>query len=287
VEKELDNEKVSVQSYRVSHSTIGKSIRYYSSSSKAPLNNTLPEGNSKEVTEFLNENKVNPVFIYENLGESSTKKKVLQDTKNLSGVYLILNKFTMDYYVGSASTNKFYAKFSNHLFNLNGSKVVKAAVKKYKISNFAFMVLELFPEVVTKENNKKLLDLEDYYLKSLLPNYNILTEAGNSFGYKHSEMTRIKMSDNYNIECQIGNINKNKNFTHELREKMKIAALNRKSVYTDSNMKKIYKPIIVYNLDNTVYGEYSSIVEGAKSLRCDEKTIRRALKTPKNILRRR
>lgn len=58
------------------------------------------------------------------------------------------------------------------MFNLHGSRIIKAAVRKYKISEFAFIILELFPEVVSKENNKKLLDLEDFYLKSLLPNYN-------------------------------------------------------------------------------------------------------------------
>ena len=74
------------------------------------------------------------------------KKKIKLETLNLSGIYLILNKVTLDYYVGSASTNKFYARFSNHLFNLNGSKIVKAAVRKYKISEFAFIILELFPK---------------------------------------------------------------------------------------------------------------------------------------------
>jgi group I intron endonuclease len=249
--------------------------------------------NSKEIIEFLIEKNLNPVFIYENIGEYSTKKKILEETKNLSGIYLILNLVTMDYYVGSASTNKFYARFSNHLFNLNGSKVVKAAVRKYKIYNFAFIILELFPEVVNKENNKKLLDLEDYYLKSLLPNYNILTEAGNSFGYKHSEIYRIKMSDNYSIErrLRIANVNRGKIFSDEQKEKMRIAALNRKTpIYTDkglANMKKNSKPIIVYNLDYTVYGEYTSIIEGAKALNCNNKTIIRALKTTKKILKRR
>lgn len=33
--------------------------------------------------------------------------------------------------------------------------------------NFAFIVLELFPEIVNQENNKKLLNLEDFYIKSL------------------------------------------------------------------------------------------------------------------------
>jgi len=111
----------------------------------------------------------------------STQKKIKSETLNLSGIYLILNKITLDYYIGSASTNRFFARFSNHLVNFHGSKIVKAAVRNYKISQFAFIILELFPEVVTKENNKILLDLEDFYIKSLLSNYNILTEAGLSF----------------------------------------------------------------------------------------------------------
>ena len=101
------------------------------------------------------------------------------------------------------------------MFNFNGSKIVKAAVRKYKISEFAFIILELFPARVTIENNKKLLDLEDLDLKSLLPNYNILTEAGSSFGYKHTEITRIKMKCDYSLERSIwiGNLNKDKKFS--------------------------------------------------------------------------
>lgn len=120
---------------------------------------------------------------------------ILNETRGLSGIYLILNKFTWDYYIGSAATGKIYGSFINHLFNYNASKIVKLAVKKYGISSFAFMVLELFPKIVNKENNKE-LDLKDFYLKSLLPNYNILTEAGSSFGYKHTEITRINMKAN-------------------------------------------------------------------------------------------
>ena len=45
------------------------------------------------------------------------------------------------------------------------------------------MIFELLPGIIDKKNNKKLLVIEDFYLKSLLPNYNILTEAGSSFAY--------------------------------------------------------------------------------------------------------
>lgn len=178
----------------------------YNSSLVSPL---ITEGfhstqvKSKTLTDLLKEKNLNPVYSYENLDLDYIKKKIKLETINLSGIYLILNKVTLDYYVGSASTNKFYVRFSNHLFNFHGSRIVKAAVRKYKISEFAFIILELFPETVTKENNKKLLDLEDFYLKSLLPNYNILTEAGSSFGYKHTEITRIKMKSDYSIERRL------------------------------------------------------------------------------------
>ena len=248
---------------------------------------------SEQLTKFISEKNLNPVFIYEDLGDKTVKSRVLNDTRGLSGIYLILNKVTLDYYIGSASTGKFHARFSNHLFNFNGSKVVKNAVKKYGISSFAFIVLELFPEIVNKENNKKLLDLEDFYLKSLLPNYNILTEAGSSFGYKHSEITRLKMKTNYSEERRlaIGNLNKGKRFSPSTIEAMRQSALNRiRPIYSEEslqNMKKKSKAILVYNMDYTVYGEFPSITEASKSLGCSQKTIYRALQTPKKILRRR
>jgi group I intron endonuclease len=199
----------------------------------------------------------------------------------------------MDYYIGSASTNRINKRFSNHLIHLTGSKVLKNAVRKYKISEFAFLVLEIFPEIVTQENNKKLLDLEDFYLKSLLPNYNILTEAGSSFGYKHSELTRIKMITNYSQERRdrIGNLNKNRKFSATTISLMREKALNRiKPIYSEQaleNMKKAFKPIIVYNLDHTVHGKYTSILDASKNLNCSVKTIYRSLKSDNKLLKKR
>ena len=248
---------------------------------------------SEELRKFISEKNLHPVFIYEDLLDKTVKYRVLNDTRGLSGIYLILNKVTFDYYIGSASTGRFHARFSNHLFNFNGSKVVKNAVKKDGVSSFAFIVLELFPEIVNKENNKKLLDLEDFYLKSLLPNYNILTEAGSSFGYKHNETTRLNMKTNYSEERRlaIGSLNKGKSLFPSTIEGLKGSALNRvKPIYSEqgiSHMKNSSKAILVYNMDYTVYGEFPSIIEGSKSLGCSQKTIYRALQTPKKILKRR
>jgi hypothetical protein len=46
------------------------------------------------------------------------------------------------------------------------------------------------------------------------------------------------------------------------------------------------KPIILYNLNWNIYGKYPSILEAAKAINCNEKTIRRALKTEKKLVKR-
>lgn len=244
------------------------------------------------VKNFIKEKNLKPVFIYENLNNQEIKNQIKSDSNNISGIYLILNKITGDYYIGSASTNKMYSRFYRHLINLSGSKIVKLAVIKYGLANFSFIILELFPEEVSVANNKKLIDLEDFYLKSLLPNYNILTEAGSSFGYKHTEISRIKMKTNYSEKRRntIGSLNRHNNLSYNTKLKMKEKALNRTAPRILSkeflnNMKKNSKGIILYNLsNNTVFGEYNSILEASKCINCNDKTIRRALKTEKKIL---
>ena len=92
---------------------------------------------------FLEENKLKPVYIYEDLHLEDTKNIIRKETSDLGGIYLIFNKITGDYYVGSASTNRLHSRLSNHLIYFKGSKIVKHAVRKYKLSNFAFLILEI------------------------------------------------------------------------------------------------------------------------------------------------
>jgi hypothetical protein len=61
------------------------------------------------------------VYIFENLNLENTRKQILNDTRGLSGIYMIVNKITKDYYIGSASTNKLYSRFSNHLIYFRGA----------------------------------------------------------------------------------------------------------------------------------------------------------------------
>jgi group I intron endonuclease len=227
------------------------------------------------------------------LHTEETKQLINSFSKGKSGVYLVLNLITLDYYVGSAATSKFYSRFYNHLIGFTGSKILKLAVKKYSLKNFCFIILEEFPEVVTQESNKRLLNLEDFYLKSLLPNYNILTEAGNSFGYKHTEITRIKMKANYSEErrLKIGDLNRGKSLSNETKDKLRSIALQRlPRTFNEealANMKKASKPIVLYNKDGTVYGKYPSITSASLDINCGVKTIYRALRSESKVLKRR
>src|ERR1700759_2409945 len=142
-------------------STIRNSTRPFTSAKREAAHK------DDRLNSIVQELNLNPEFVFENLNLEETRQVILQKTRDLSGVYMIVNKVSKDYYIGSASTNRLYARFSNHLIYLRGSKIVKLAVKKYKLENFAFLILELYPNVLTKDNNKELIALENKYLKLL------------------------------------------------------------------------------------------------------------------------
>jgi len=262
-------------------------------SSCSAINKTGANLIGERLKTIIKELNLNPEYVFENLNLEKTKKDILNITKGLSGIYMILNKVSQDYYIGSASTDRIYARFSNHLIYFRGSKIVKLAVKKYGLENFAFIILELYPNIVNKENNKELLDLEDKYLKLLLPNYNILTEAGSTFGYKHTEVDRQKMKDIFSDARRemIGKLNRGKKLpvlTVEKIRKSTVTRLKLKPMSSETKKKCISKtrPVILYNLNGSIYGQYLTLIEAAKAINCNEKTIRRSLKTDKKLVKR-
>jgi group I intron endonuclease len=278
--------------YNIYNNNNNKTIKFNTLHSKLSFKRYYSTS-SNRINDFLHSKNLKPIFIYDNINEDSVRKNITKETKGLSGIYMILNKETLSYYIGSASTGRINSRFTSHLIYFNGSKMVKNSVKKYGLHNFAFIILELFPEIVNQENNKQLLNLEDFYLKSLLPDYNILTEAGSSFGYKHTEITRIKMKTIYSEKRRqkIDNLNKSKYFSSETIENMRQSALNPSIVnYTEQGIligrvKKNSKAVIVKELNNIIYGEFNSITDTAKALNCSTKTIQRTLKSPSKILK--
>jgi group I intron endonuclease len=202
--------------------------------------------------------------------------------KNKQGIYMIFNLVTENYYIGSASTNRFISRFSAHLIYFTGSKLIKNSVLKYGLSNFAFIILEFYPNPINRENNKELLKLEDTYLKKFLPNYNILTEAGNSFGYRHNEEIRKKMSKKFSNERKefIRNLNLNKKLSIETKIKLSEQALKRPSMTYETKLKCITKEHPIYLYDDKGFFLYfcPNLRLASLLLHTSYKTIQRALK---------
>lgn len=86
-----------------------------------------------------------------------------------SGVYIIRNFITGEFYIGSS---KYLGhRFSGHdhqlAFNKNRCGVLQRAINKYGTDNFTFDVLEFV-------DPSNLLEREQYYLDTLIPRYNII-----------------------------------------------------------------------------------------------------------------
>lgn len=251
----------------------------------------LPTSCSERCRKHISTLKIQPKAVYENLNAPGMKINVNTAIKKIAGVYLILNKVNGNTYVGSAITGQMPMRFHRHLYGLNGSKLVAAAVLKYGLENFAFVVADTIPFVVTQEANQALLDLEDHYLQLLLPEYNIAEVAGNTFGVQHTTETKALMRVNYSSErrARIGDLNRGKSLSEKTIELIRRAALAR-SPMTDETRTKISANSAKANLyqvsrvDGTLLRNGLSsitlrtIPNLAKYCKCSEKTVRRALK---------
>jgi group I intron endonuclease len=105
--------------------------------------------------------------------------------KGNSGVYAFVCLTTNKCYVGSAKS--LLAGFNQHLGGLRSNVLLQRAILKYGISNFAFVILEFCPP-------EQLIEREQFYIDELKPEFNILTLAGSTLGYKHSPDVLDKMS---------------------------------------------------------------------------------------------
>jgi group I intron endonuclease len=187
-------------------------------------------------------------------------------------------------YVGSATTNRIYTRLMKHLFYLKGNSRIASSVKLLGRKNFAFVVIDLFTDKIKDKTNLILLSLEQYYIDSIKPNYNILPLAGNSFGFKHTLETIKYMRDNFSDvrRERIGSLNRGKSLSKNTLELIREATLNRPAMSQESidKCKTKGRAITVTRLsDGSLVGHFQDIVSAAKQIKCAEKTIRRALKS--------
>lgn len=230
---EIRNYKNHTENYKHNKFINKKGYRYMST--KVTKEISTDETNIKVLFKEIHPLGVEPIIYFDNVHLNETKTQILNTVRDLAGIYIIINKITKNYYIGSASTNRFYSRFTNHLIYGRGSKLINKSVNKYGLNNFILGILMIYPTLINKENNKELLYIETEYLQKYTPPYNILTEAGNSFGYKHSELTKLNMKLNYTEERK--NIlrqfqyNLKNNWPEERKQKLRDIANNRSNNY--------------------------------------------------------
>ena len=123
------------------------------------------------------------------LNADTSKELVIKDNKDKSGVYRWTHIYSGKSYIGSSSnlSKRFSNYYSiNYIADPKRNMLIHKALLKYGYSAFTLEILEYC-------NIKILIEREQYYLNLLKPEYNILTIAGSSVGFKHSSTTLEKL----------------------------------------------------------------------------------------------
>ncbi len=163
---------------------------------------------------------------------------------NTSGIYAILNITNEKIYVGSAKS--FKSRWLIHLRELKKNKhynsYLQRAWNKYGINNFIFVILEV---------TDNLLEREQHWINKLKPfdknfGYNVCITAGSQLGLKHTEITKLKMSNAHkgkikSIEWQekITKALKGKRLSEETKRKFSLARLGRKATEEERAIMKL------------------------------------------------
>lgn len=105
-----------------------------------------------------------------------------------SGIYKIANKVTGDFYIGSAvNLNKRFSAHKRNLINKNHPNIILQNVfNKYGLNGLSFEIVE------SVENKNNLIEREQHYIDTLIPNYNIRKIANSNLGLKFGPCSEDK-----------------------------------------------------------------------------------------------
>lgn len=121
--------------------------------------------------------------------QGATWTAALPGDMNKPGIYRITNTVNGKVYIGSSVNVE--ARWCKHLSGLRSGKHknahLQAAFSQYGEVSFLIEVLEFC-------DRHCLLKREQHYLDTIRPEYNILSVAGSSIGYRHDAIARQKMS---------------------------------------------------------------------------------------------
>jgi group I intron endonuclease len=144
----------------------------------------------KLFSNFVDNSYLTSIKVYNNVLDS--KLIIINSNKNKIGIYLWFNDLTTDFYVGSSINlgRRFSSYFSKSylIHPKNKNMIICKALNKYSYDKFSLIIIE-------NCNKEDLVEREQYWIDNLKPTYNILNTAYNSIGYKHTEESKVLMSE--------------------------------------------------------------------------------------------
>ena len=138
-----------------------------------------------------------PIMIYSNA--DMAKSQILSDNKGKAGIYLWTHLESGKIYVGSAVNLSLRLRdyFNKGFLTQRKSSYINNALLHHRYSAFSLTIYEYvnISHLPKDEARKLILEREQLYIDTLLPDYNLLKIAGSSLGHKHSEETKAILSE--------------------------------------------------------------------------------------------
>lgn len=215
-------------------------------------------------------------------------KQIKKENKGKSGVYRFTNKENGKSYVGSSSnlSKRFSDYFNvNRLAKYAKTSLICRALLRYGYSMFSLEILEY-----CGKDKAVILKKEQDYIDLLKPEYNILSLAGSSLGYKHSKdaLAKIKagtkaaaLNRTQEAHAKFSATRIGSKHTESSKLKMRAAALNRskeikeknRAALAESNISNKGKAVEVTNLVTNETFEYISVREASRALNVSQLNI--------------
>ena len=171
-----------------------------------------------------------------------------------TGVYLIKNKVNNKFYIGSTAKSidrRFYTHLNSLRKNEHHSEYLQKSWNKYGEDSFIFIILECC-------DPKDCISREQYYMNTLLPEYNICPTAGSVLGAKFNSSEEVKIGQRARAK-KLGLSHKGKILSKEMKEIAKNAAPK--------------KPVIAKNLITGQEIKFESQMEASRKLNIDKRYI--------------
>jgi group I intron endonuclease len=180
-------------------------------------------------------------FVPVMLRSNAEKSQILKDNKGATGIYLWTHLESGKKYVGPAFdlSQRISYYFSKAHLARNKSYIYNA-LRHHGYSSFSLTILNYIDTTNLSKDNVRslLLQSEQHYLDTLLPEYNILKKAGSSLGYEH----RVETLD------LISKAIKGRPRSEAIKEKISIACKGRAK--SDSHRANMCKKLYVYTIES-------------------------------------